>query len=61
MMFTQVMLRNGFGIDIESVDTLPLWAWEEGQDPHEDDPGVAMFNGIVFSLPFIKIIVGRFV
>ena len=61
MKHRQILLRNGFGFDIESVDTLPLWVWEEGQDPYEDDPNVGMFNGLVICLPFIKIIVGRFV
>ena len=60
-MFVQAMWRNGVGFDIESVDTLPLWVWEEGQDPAEVEPSIGMFNGLVFTLPFIKIIVGRFV
>lgn len=57
-MMIKVMLRNGFGLDIESVDTLPLWVWKKDQDPYEDEPSVGVFKGLKFNLPFIKIIVG---
>jgi len=60
-MFHQVMLRNGFGFDLESVDSLPLWVWEEGQDPKEHDPSIGIFNGVVITIPFVKIIVGNWV
>jgi hypothetical protein len=56
-----VTLRNGFGFDVEVVETLPIWVWEEGQDPATDDPSVGMFKGMTFSLPFFKIIVGDLV
>jgi hypothetical protein len=58
---TRVLLRNGFGFDIESVDTLPLWCWDADQDPLEEDPYVGVFNGLVIQLPFIKILVGKLV
>jgi len=57
----RVMLRNGFGFDIESVDQLPLWAWYGDSDPYEDDPDVAVFDGLVIQLPFVKILVGKLV
>lgn len=59
-MHVQAMLRNGFGFDLDIVHDLPLYGWTEDQDPHEDDPIIVAFNGLVFSLPFVKIIVGRF-
>ncbi len=57
----RVMLRNGFGFDLEIVDQLPLWAWFDGADPYEDDPDVAVFEGFVIQLPFIKILLGKLV
>jgi len=54
-----VTLRNGFGFDLESVDTLPVWAWFDGADPEEDEADVAVFNGLVLGLPFIKVLWGR--
>lgn len=60
-MMIRVLLRNGFGFDIESVPTLPLWCWDVDQDPAEEDPYVGVFNGLVIQLPFIKILVGKLV
>lgn len=57
----RVMLRNGFGFDLELVDALPLWAWYGDADPYEDDPDVAVFDGFVIQLPFVKILVGKLV
>ena len=56
-----VSLRNGFGFDVEIVDDMPVWAWtEEGADKSSDEPdAVATFNGMVFDLPFIKVLVGK--
>ena len=56
-----VTLRNGFGIDVEVVDDLPVWAWTgEGADKDNDEPdGIAVFDGMVFNLPFLKVLVGK--
>ena len=56
-----VSMRNGFGFDVEIVDDMPVWAWtEEGTDKNEDVPNaVATFNGMVFDIPFFKIMVGN--
>lgn len=56
-----VSMRNGFGFDVEIVDDMPVWAWtEEGADKNEDEPNaVATFNGMVFDIPFFKIMVGN--
>lgn len=55
-----VAFRNGFGVDIEVVDDLPVWAWtQENADKDQDEPdGIAVFDGMVFNLPFIKVLVG---
>jgi len=57
----RVMLRNGFGFDIELVKQLPLWAWFGEADPMEDEPDVGVFEGFVIQLPFIKIFLGKLV
>lgn len=56
-------LRNGFGFDVEVVNDMPVWAWtKEGADKDTDEPdGVADFEGMVFNLPFLKIMVGKIV
>ena len=53
-------LRNGFGFDVEVVNNLPVWAWAEAE-PSEPPDGVAEFEGMVFNLPFLKIMVGKVV
>ena len=57
----KVLLRNGFGLDLEVVDSLPLWIWEMDKDPEQDDPDVGIYEGFVVNLPFIKILVGKLV
>lgn len=57
----RVMLRNGFGFDLEIVDYLPLWAWFDDADPYEDEPDVVAFDGFVIQIPFVKILVGKLV
>jgi hypothetical protein len=57
----KILLRNGFGFDIESVDSLPLWCWDMDQNPAEDDPYVGVYEGFVIHLPFLKILVGKLV
>ena len=55
-----VTLRNGFGFDVEIVDDMPVWAWTSAEADRAEDPpdAVATFNGMVFDLPFLKIMVG---
>ena len=56
-----VTLRNGFGFDVEIVDDMPVWAWTSAEADKAEDPpdAVATFNGMVFDLPFLKILVGN--
>lgn len=55
-----VSFRNGVGFDAEVVDDMPVWAWtSEEANKNEDEPdAVATFNGMVFTLPFIKVLWG---
>lgn len=53
------LFRNGFGFDIENVDSLPLWSWPLGADPATEPADIAVFEGLVILLPFVKIFVGK--
>jgi hypothetical protein len=57
----RVLPRNGFGVDLEIVTTLPLWCWDADQNPEEEDPYVGVYEGFVLNLPFCKILVGKLV
>lgn len=59
MILNKIVLRNGFGFDIELVNHLPIWVWFDDADPDEDSPDVGVFEGFVIQLPFIKILIGR--
>jgi hypothetical protein len=48
--------RNGFGIDIEIVQTLPVWV-----SPEEDSIEAGAFYGVVVTLPFCKLLYGHFI
>lgn len=53
-------IRNGFGLDVESVDSMPVWGWEgEGSDPETDMPSTFVFDGMVFNLPLCKVMWGK--
>lgn len=54
-------LRNGFGFDVEIVDNLPVWAWKDSDAETEPPDGIAEFEGMVFNIPFLKIMVGKVV
>lgn len=54
-----VLLRNGFGFDIENVDSMPLWSWPKDADPTVEPADIAVFEGLVIQLPFLKIFVGK--
>lgn len=50
----QIMLRNGFGFDLESVNGLPVWLYEED----EEEPSVGIYDGFVIKIPFFTILIG---
>jgi hypothetical protein len=60
-MMVKLLLRNGFGFDIESVDSLPLWIWDMEKDPEVDHPDVGVYEGLVINFPFCKLLVGKLV
>jgi hypothetical protein len=54
-MYWSISLRNGFGFDIESVDSKAVWAVDG------DEVFASAFNGIVVLLPILIITVGNLV
>ena len=50
-----VELRNGVGIDLEFVDSRPVWTYNSETEEHSTMP----FEGVVALLPFIVITYGR--
>tara|TARA_R110000737_G_scaffold259837_1_gene268302 strand:+ start:120 stop:317 length:198 start_codon:yes stop_codon:yes gene_type:complete len=54
-MYWSIGFRNGFGFDIESVDSKAVWCMDG------DEMFASAFNGIVCLLPLIIITVGNLV
>jgi hypothetical protein len=50
-----VELRNGVGIDLEFVDSRPVWTYNQLTEEHSTMP----FEGVVVLLPFLVITYGR--
>ena len=50
-----VELRNGVGVDLEFVDSRPVWTYNSETEEHSIMP----FEGTVILLPFIVITYGR--
>jgi hypothetical protein len=50
-----VELRNGVGIDLEFVDSRPVWTYNSETEEHSTMP----FEGVVVLLPFLVITYGR--
>jgi hypothetical protein len=50
-----VELRNGVGVDLEFVDSKPVWVINSETEEHSTMP----FEGIVIMLPFLVITYGR--
>ena len=50
-----IELRNGVGLDLEFVDSRPVWTYNHLTDEHNTMP----FEGVVVLLPFIVITYGR--
>ena len=50
-----IELRNGVGVDLEFVDSRPVWAYNSN-----DDTQTAMaFEGTILLIPFFMISLGR--
>jgi len=50
-----VELRNGVGVDLEFVDSRPVWTYNSKTEEHSTMP----FEGVVVLLPFFVITYGR--
>jgi len=50
-----VAFRNGFGFDIESTDSRPILV----QEPEAEHLILAAFNGLIFSFPFLVVMIGE--
>lgn len=50
-----VEFRNGIGIDLEFVDSRPVWVYNSETEEHSTMP----YEGLVVLLPFIVITYGR--
>lgn len=50
-----VEIRNGIGIDLEFVDSRPVWVYNSETEEHSTMP----YEGLVVLLPFIVITYGR--
>jgi hypothetical protein len=50
-----VEIRNGVGIDLEFVDSRPVWTYNSETEEHSTMP----FEGVVLLLPFIVVTYGR--
>lgn len=50
-----VEFRNGIGIDLEFVDSRPVWVYNSETDEHRTMP----YEGVVLMLPFLVFTYGR--
>lgn len=50
-----IEFRNGIGIDLEFVDSRPVWVYNSETEEHSTMP----YEGLVVLLPFIVITYGR--
>ena len=58
-MLWSIELRNGVGIDLEFVDSRPVWVTKFDLVTGEYTWTTMPFEGVVILLPFININVGR--
>ena len=50
-----VELRNGVGLDLEFVDSKPVWTYNH----LTEEQGAMPFEGVVILIPFMSITYGR--
>ena len=50
-----IELRNGVGLDLEFVDSKPVWTYNHLTEEHSTMP----FEGAVILIPFMSITYGR--
>lgn len=58
-MYWTIELRNGVGIDLEFVDSRPVWVTKIDINTGVQTWETMPFEGVIILLPFININVGR--
>ena len=58
-MYWTIELRNGVGIDLEFVDSRPVWVTKTDINTGVETWETMPFEGVIILLPFININVGR--
>ena len=58
-MYWTIELRNGVGIDLECVDSRPVWVTKTDINTGVETWETMPFEGVIILLPFININVGR--
>jgi len=56
-MVVQVSFWHVFGLSVESVEAQPVYGHQRGET--EEDATIYFFDGYIFNIPFIKIMVGN--
>jgi len=55
-MVVQFSFWHVFGFSVESVEAQPVYGHKQGQG--EEDATIYFFDGYIFNIPFVKIMVG---
>ena len=58
-MYWTIELRNGVGIDLEFVDSRPVWVTKIDMSTGAQTWETMPFEGVIILLPFININIGR--
>lgn len=58
-MYWTIELRNGVGIDLEFVDSRPVWVTKTDINTGVQTWETMPFEGVIILLPFININIGR--
>lgn len=58
-MYWTIELRNGVGIDLEFVDSRPVWVTKTDINTGVETWETMPFEGVIILLPFININIGR--
>jgi len=55
-MVVSVRFWHVFGLSVESVEAQPVYGHQPGES--HDDATIYFFDGYVFNIPFVKIMIG---
>ena len=56
-MVVQCSFWHVFGLSVESVEAQPVYGHQRGET--EEDATIYFFDGYIFNIPFMKIMVGN--